>query len=147
MQWKVEENGKFKAVRTHLQCGRSDLGRSPGEGNGYPLQYSGRENSMDCSPWGHEESDTTERLPLSTFTWIQWSLTTKVHSRLYQSKWTKYRQFQSENWNLQTFPWIWREGEPRVEGMPKYSLGNISIGSQTTEHLLKSRTNTMMHKL
>ena len=25
------------------------LGRSPGEGNGYPLQYSGLENSMDCS--------------------------------------------------------------------------------------------------
>ena len=24
------------------------LGRSPGEGNGYPLQYSGLENSMDC---------------------------------------------------------------------------------------------------
>ena len=24
------------------------LGRSPGEGNGYPLQYSGQENSMDC---------------------------------------------------------------------------------------------------
>ena len=24
------------------------LGRSPGEGNGYPLQYSGPENSMDC---------------------------------------------------------------------------------------------------
>ena len=24
------------------------LGRSPGEGNGYPLQYSGMENSMDC---------------------------------------------------------------------------------------------------
>ena len=28
-----------------LICG---LGRSPGEGNGYPLQYSGLENSMDC---------------------------------------------------------------------------------------------------
>ena len=26
------------------------LGRSPGEGNGYPFQYSGLENSMDCSP-------------------------------------------------------------------------------------------------
>ena len=26
------------------------LGRSPGEGKGYPLQYSGLENSMD-SPW------------------------------------------------------------------------------------------------
>ena len=24
------------------------LGRSPGEGNGYPLQYSGLENSLDC---------------------------------------------------------------------------------------------------
>ena len=24
------------------------LGRFPGEGNGYPLQYSGLENSMDC---------------------------------------------------------------------------------------------------
>ena len=35
------------------------LGRSPGEGKGYPLQYSGLENSMDC-PWGHKESDMTE---------------------------------------------------------------------------------------
>ena len=26
----------------------SELGRSPGEGKGYPLQYSGLENSMDC---------------------------------------------------------------------------------------------------
>ena len=25
-----------------------ELGRSPGEGNSYPLQYSGLENSMDC---------------------------------------------------------------------------------------------------
>ena len=35
------------------------LGRSPGEGKGYPLQYSGLENSMDSS-WGRKESDTTE---------------------------------------------------------------------------------------
>ena len=27
------------------------LGRSPGEGNGYPLQYSGLENSMDRGGW------------------------------------------------------------------------------------------------
>ena len=39
-------------------------GRSPGEGKGYPLQYSGLENSMD-SPWGRKESDTTEPLSLS----------------------------------------------------------------------------------
>ena len=25
------------------------LGRFPGEGKGYPLQYSGLENSMDCT--------------------------------------------------------------------------------------------------
>ena len=36
------------------------LGRSPGEGKGYPLQYSGLENSMDYRPWGHKELDTTE---------------------------------------------------------------------------------------
>ena len=27
------------------------LGRSPGEGNDYPLQYSGLENSMDREAW------------------------------------------------------------------------------------------------
>ena len=35
------------------------LGRSPGEGKGYPLQYSGLEN---YSPWGRKESDTTKQL-------------------------------------------------------------------------------------
>ena len=44
------------------------LGRSPGEGEGYPLQYSGLENSMDCSPCGRKESDMTERLSFSLFT-------------------------------------------------------------------------------
>ena len=33
------------------------LGRSLGEGKRYPLQYSGLENSMDCSLWGRKESD------------------------------------------------------------------------------------------
>ena len=40
------------------------LGRSPGERNGYPLQYSGLENSMDCVVHGVTESDMTERLSL-----------------------------------------------------------------------------------
>ena len=41
-------------------------GRSPGEGNGYPLQYSCLENPMDRGGWratvrgGHKESDVTE---------------------------------------------------------------------------------------
>ena len=48
-------------------CNPGDLGsipgleRSPGEGKGYPLQYSGLENSMDFySPQGCKESDTAE---------------------------------------------------------------------------------------
>ena len=34
------------------------LGRSPGEGNSYPLQYSGLENSMDCIVHGVPKSQT-----------------------------------------------------------------------------------------
>ena len=34
-----------------LQCGRPGLGRSPGEGNGNPLQYSCLENPMDGGAW------------------------------------------------------------------------------------------------
>ena len=41
------------------------LGRSPGEGKGYPFQCSGLENSMDCIVHGVSESDTTEQLSLS----------------------------------------------------------------------------------
>ena len=57
-------------------CNEGDLGsipgsgRSPGEGNGNPLQYSCLENLKDgesCDglhPWGHKELDLTERLTL-----------------------------------------------------------------------------------
>ena len=34
------------------------LGRSPGEGKGYPFQYSGLENSMDCIAHGVAKSRT-----------------------------------------------------------------------------------------
>ena len=49
-------------VKNDLQCGRPgfDLwaGKTPGEGNGYPLQYSGLENSMDCIIRGVAKSQT-----------------------------------------------------------------------------------------
>ena len=53
-------------------CNAGDLGLmsgsggSPGEGKGYPLQYSCLENPMETGAWwaavlgGHKESDTTE---------------------------------------------------------------------------------------
>jgi len=34
------------------------LGKSPGKGKGYPLQYSGLENSMDCIAHGVAKSWT-----------------------------------------------------------------------------------------
>ena len=37
------------------------LGRSPGEGNSYPVKYSGLENSIDCIFHGAAESYRTER--------------------------------------------------------------------------------------
>ena len=46
------------------------LGRSPGEGNGNPLQCSCLEkfheqrSLVGYSPWGHKESDTTVQLTL-----------------------------------------------------------------------------------
>ena len=51
------------------------LGRSPGEGNGNPLQYSCLKNSMDChlpgssgdSPWSCRESDMTDRLHFTMY--------------------------------------------------------------------------------
>ena len=35
-----------------------ELGRSPGEGKGYPLKYSGLENSIDCLVHGVTKSET-----------------------------------------------------------------------------------------
>ena len=52
--------GKKKKV--HLQCENlvviPGLGRSPGERNGYPFQYSGLENFMDCIVHGVAKSRT-----------------------------------------------------------------------------------------
>ena len=61
-------------------CNGGDLGsipglrRSPGEGKGYPLQYSGLENSMDCIVHGVAKNRTQLNdfhfpLSLFTFTW------------------------------------------------------------------------------
>ena len=64
-------------------CNAGDLGsipgsgRSPGEGKGYPLQYSGLENSMDCIVHGVTKSQTR----LSNFH----SLTIKSRVSIYTS--------------------------------------------------------------
>ena len=54
--------GKGACPRAHSSSGSkyglSLLGRSPGEGKGYPLQPSGLENSMDCIVHGVAKSRT-----------------------------------------------------------------------------------------
>ena len=61
-------DGKASAYNVGDTGSISGLGRSSGEGNGNPLQYSCLENPIDggsivgYSPWHCKELDTTERL-------------------------------------------------------------------------------------
>ena len=71
-------------------CNAGDLGsipgseRSPGEGNGNPLQYSCLENSMGTGAWwatvlgGHKELDITEGLTLLLIEGLSYVNTGKV---------------------------------------------------------------------
>ena len=62
---------------TPVQSGvNQGSGRSPGEGIGYPPQYSHLENSMDRGAWqatvhGVAKSDTTKQLSLSPYKRLQ----------------------------------------------------------------------------
>ena len=82
------------------------LGRSPGEGKGHPLQYSGLENSMDCIHGGHKESDMTEWLSLSLLfslnalyiedfiSFVQYSF---IDLKKYMIKWILVHKYNTEN--------------------------------------------------
>ena len=50
--------GKESACNTGYLGSIPGLGRSPGEGKSYPLQYSGLENSIDCIVHGVANSWT-----------------------------------------------------------------------------------------
>ena len=50
--------GKESTCNTRDLCSIPGVGRSPVEGNVYPLQYSGLENSMDCIVFGVAKSWT-----------------------------------------------------------------------------------------
>ena len=69
--WLVKSSWSYPAPLSALSsagkestCNEGDLGsipglgRSPGKGKGYPLQYSGLENSMDCIVHGVTKSQT-----------------------------------------------------------------------------------------
>ena len=60
-----DSDGKESACNVRELGSVPGLGRSLGEGNGYPLQYScldspyGQRGLVGYSPWGRKESDTT----------------------------------------------------------------------------------------
>ena len=68
MSFPGHSDGKASAYNAGDLGSVSGLGRSPGEGNGNPLQYSCLKNPVDrgtwlgYSPWCRKESDTSERL-------------------------------------------------------------------------------------
>ena len=66
------------------------LGRSPGEVKGYPLQYSGLENSTVHSSWGRKESKTTRRLSCQHFTLSYILLTFFLHVQVRKILLTKF---------------------------------------------------------
>ena len=60
MYWSFPDSsvGKESAYHTEGPGSMPGSGRSPGEGKGYPLQYSGLENPMDCIVYGVAKSQT-----------------------------------------------------------------------------------------
>ena len=66
-------DGNESACNSRDSVSIPGLGRSPGKGNGYPLQYSCLENThgqrslVGYSPWDHKEQDATEQPTLSLF--------------------------------------------------------------------------------
>ena len=64
------------------------LGRSPEGGKGYPFQYSGLDNPMDCSPWGRKESDMAERSSL-----LRQFLTLRIYCQMEKLRIKKYFYF------------------------------------------------------
>ena len=78
-------DGKESAYNTRDVGSIPGSGRSPGEGTGYPLQYSCLENSMDWGTWwatvhGVAESDTTELL--TQHTWLYYTKSYIMHTPL-----------------------------------------------------------------
>ena len=78
-------------------------GRSPGEGKGYPLQYSGLENSMDCIV--HEVAKSRTRLSNFHFTSLHFNSQDGQNSRKEPCWWPVVEQRLDVPGLLSRCPW------------------------------------------
>ena len=94
------------------------LGRSPGEGNGNPHQYSSLENPMDRGTWqaivqGVTNSDTTEQLSMQTTkaALLSSSISQKIYFDLFlKCNWKWLRNLKS-SFPGETLLWGWAGSE------------------------------------
>ena len=91
-----EETNSFPSGSDHKEsagnagdlCSVHGWGRSPGEGNGYPLQYYCLENPMDSlagySPWGRKDSDRLSnwaQIRIRVMSWGKWRKRNEMRKR------------------------------------------------------------------
>ena len=107
------------------------LGRSPGEGKGYLFQYSGLENSMDCTVRGVTKSRTR----LSDFHFTSQENISRNLSAIFSSFWRllhqivpyiKGRRFRVKNW-------FRNKGKEQIQGViyknrNLYLISKILVG-------------------
>ena len=131
--------GKESACNAGDSSSISVLGRSAVEGIGYPLQYSGLENSMDCIVHGVTESDTSEQLSVSydLLTLLLNSNTAgfRENQTIMGSTCGKPRFFSAPVPTLVSFPlWGWMRAHFRPRGHSTQSC-STTIRSQEGELL------------
>ena len=105
------------------------LGRAPGEGNSYPLQYFGLENSMDCLVHGVTESQTR----LNNFHFHSLWQSGSVPWRLW-GQGVVQMEYDMAAWYTMTGNWVWCSSKlnlPKYNSSlkylfssPKWELGN-----------------------
>ena len=108
------------------------LGRSPGEWNSYPVQYSDLENSMDYSPWGHKELDTTATFTF-TFSLTDWGTHTLAHHHcavlpLYIFLMWNSSSRMMGNGDMEGLPWRLSDKESACNAGDARDMGSIPGG-------------------
>ena len=137
-------DGKESACNAGDMGSIPGLGRSPGERHGNPLHYPclenlhGQRSLTGYSPWGHKESDTTERLSLSCqysmiWTMIMWQTIPKfpellsgVRSSLVLLAGTRILGFRSGMRVKNNYRVCWKE-EPKTAFLKKVSRTKVQF--------------------